>query len=80
LLASFCATKEFIIDPGTTKALAAWKAMELSHRLGLRKIVLEGDFLKVVNDLKQESVPLGVVRAYNARCKDDAAPAARMEG
>jgi ribonuclease HI len=59
LLASFCATKEFIIDPGTTKVLAAWKAVELSHHLGLRKIVLEGDSLKVVNDLKQESVQLG---------------------
>jgi hypothetical protein len=33
--------------------------VELSHRLGLRKIVPKGDSLKVVNDLKQESVQLG---------------------
>lgn len=55
VVASYCATKEFITDPTTAKALAAWRAVELSHHLGLLKIVLEGDYLEVVNGFKQES-------------------------
>jgi hypothetical protein len=43
LLASLCATKEQITDPGTAEAIAAWHAAKLAQRLGLRRIVLEGN-------------------------------------
>ena len=47
LVASFCATLEFITDPSSAEALVARKVaqVQVSHRLGLRRIILEGDAL-----------------------------------
>jgi hypothetical protein len=59
LLVAYCATREFITDPATAEALTAWQAAELSHRLGLQNIVLEGDALVVVNVLRTEETWLG---------------------
>ena len=62
LLVAFCATREFITDPATSEALITWQAAELSHRLGLQKVVLEGDALEVVNVLRTEELWLGRYR------------------
>lgn len=59
LLATQCATKDFITDPRTAEAYAAWRAVELSSQLGLQRIVLEGDALEIVNVLKNDEVWLG---------------------
>jgi hypothetical protein len=59
LLVAYCATREFITDPATAEALTAWQAAQLSHRLGLQNIVLEGDALEVVNVLRTEETWLG---------------------
>jgi ribonuclease HI len=39
-------------DPVTAEALAARRAVEVSHMLGLRKIILEGDALQIVQALQ----------------------------
>jgi hypothetical protein len=39
-------------DPVTAEALAARRAVEVSHMLGLRKIILEGDALQIVQALR----------------------------
>ena len=56
LLVASCATREFITDPATAKALSAWQAVELSQRLGRQNIVLEGNALEEVNVLKTEEI------------------------
>jgi hypothetical protein len=45
LIAALCTSKDHITDPASAKALAAGKAAEaeLCHRLGLEKVILEGD-------------------------------------
>jgi hypothetical protein len=39
-------------DPVTAEALAARRAVEVSHMLGLRKIILEGEALQIVQALR----------------------------
>lgn len=59
LLAALCATKDFITDPTTAEAYAVLKAVEFSHSLGLRRIILEGDALEIVSKLKHDENWLG---------------------
>ena len=44
-------TRPSINDPSTAEALAAWAAMEVIQQMDLRKIILEGDALEVVQAL-----------------------------
>lgn len=48
LIAALCATKDYIIYPATAEAIAARKAADLSRRMGLEKVILEGDALEIV--------------------------------
>ena len=54
VVAAWCATKTDVSDPASAEALAAWNVAVLSHRLGLRKVIAEGDALEVVNALKTD--------------------------
>ena len=54
VLAMFCATKRYVQDPTMAEAVAAWEAMELAQRLDLRRFILEGDALEIVQMLRQE--------------------------
>jgi ribonuclease HI len=51
LIAALCASKDHITDPTSAEALAASKAAELCHRLGLEKVILEGDAVEVDWDI-----------------------------
>lgn len=52
VVSMLCETKANVQDV-TTKALAAWKGVELSAALGLRKIIMEGDVLDIVQALRK---------------------------
>lgn len=54
VLAPLYSLKQFIIDPTTAEAYAAWKAMKFSKDLGLQSAQLEGDALKIVTTLQME--------------------------
>jgi ribonuclease HI len=55
VVASLCSTVPSITDPPTAEAIAAWKAAELCHALGLQRVILEGDALAIVQGLRQEA-------------------------
>lgn len=59
LVSSMSAVKENVTDLGTAEALAAWQAAEVAQRLGLRRVVLEGDALAVINIFKMDEPWLG---------------------
>ena len=59
LRAALCATKNFITDPAMAEAVAAQKAVEVCLRLGLQKVILEGDALEVVNVFLNEEKWMG---------------------
>jgi hypothetical protein len=46
-------------DPASAEALAAGKAAELCHRLGLEKVILEGDAVEVVAAFRCDGGGLG---------------------
>jgi hypothetical protein len=46
-------------DPASVEALAAGKAAELCHRLGLEKVILEGDAMEVVAAFRCDGGGLG---------------------
>ena len=52
-IAMFCANKGRVQDPTMAEAVAVWEAIELAHRLGLRRLILEGDVLEIVQMLKK---------------------------
>jgi hypothetical protein len=43
-----------IIDPATVEAMKAWQAIDQWKQLGLMKVILEGDSLKVIQDMQKE--------------------------
>ena len=53
-LAMQCATRTLFSDPATAEGMAAWTALELSLKLKLRSIILEGDAREVVQILCKE--------------------------
>jgi ribonuclease HI len=53
-VAMFCANKGFVQDPTMAEAQAAWEAVELTRRLNIRKIILEGDSLEIVKMLQKK--------------------------
>ena len=59
LLASLCATRKLVTNFGTVEAPAAWQAAELTRRLELRQVVLEGDALEIINIFKLDRAWLG---------------------
>jgi ribonuclease HI len=52
VMAMVCDTMILIQDPVLAEALAAKRAVELCLSLGIRKIILEGDSLRVVHALQ----------------------------
>jgi hypothetical protein len=48
VLAMMCETMEHIQDPVIAEVLAARQAVELIQALGMHKLILEGDALKIV--------------------------------
>lgn len=54
VLATYCDTKSYVQDSAATEAWAAWKAVELSIKMGWMKIHLEGDALEVVQAFRRE--------------------------
>jgi hypothetical protein len=52
IIAAFCASKQFIVDPITAKALAAWKMVEFCINMEFGNVCMEGDCLEVVKALK----------------------------
>ena len=67
VLAAMCSTKDYITDPGNAKALAAWHVVELSMRLGLVRVMLEGNALRVINVFNQEEQWMGSYGACHTR-------------
>jgi hypothetical protein len=59
VLASFCATKPHILDPGIVEAIFAWKMIEVVASLGYHSVLFEGDSPEIVQALKMEGVCLG---------------------
>lgn len=55
VLASLCSTLPSITNPTIAEAIAAWKAAELCHAMGLQRVILEGDALTIVQGLQQET-------------------------
>jgi ribonuclease HI len=52
VLAMMSESMDYIQDPATVEALAARRAVEFSHSLGISKINLEGDALQIVQALQ----------------------------
>jgi hypothetical protein len=46
---------DYIQDPATAEALAARRAVELSHSLGISKIILEGDANQIFQALRSSN-------------------------
>jgi hypothetical protein len=49
-----CETKEFVNDPAVAEALAARRGVELCEEWGIRKLLLEGDALLIVQALTSD--------------------------
>jgi hypothetical protein len=49
-----CGTRPSINDPSIAEALVAWAAVEVIQQMDLRRIILEGDALEVVQALNRE--------------------------
>jgi ribonuclease HI len=54
-MATLSETKDYIQDPATAEALAARRAVELSLNLGIRRLILEGDSLPIVQAIQEAS-------------------------
>jgi ribonuclease HI len=59
VVAMQCSTRQFICDPATAEALAAWTAVSLCGSLGLQSVVLEGDACEVVQYLRTDGICRG---------------------
>lgn len=53
-IAGLCAPQQFISDPTTAKALAAWKMVEFCINPEFENVVLEGDCQELVQALVSE--------------------------
>jgi hypothetical protein len=54
VIATQCATRQFIMDPTMVEALAFRTAVELRHQLGLMDVIFEGDSFEVVQAVRKE--------------------------
>lgn len=54
VIAMLCETKAYVQDPAAVEAIAARRGAEFSADLGVRKVILEGDALQIVQALNQE--------------------------
>jgi hypothetical protein len=59
VLASYCATKPYIVDPGIAEAISTWKMIEVVVSFGFQNVIFEGDSLKIVQALNNERSCLG---------------------
>ena len=59
VLASYCATKPYIVDPGIAEAVSAWKMIEVAVSLGFQSVIFEGNSLEIVQALRNEGCCLG---------------------
>ncbi|XP_059438559.1 uncharacterized protein LOC132171289 [Corylus avellana] len=59
IYAAFVVSRQYIIDPTTDEALAAWKMAQLYVPMGLNDVMLEGDSLEVVQALCEEESTWG---------------------
>lgn len=64
VVAMACETKDHIQDPAVAEAIAARRGVELSGELGIRRLLLEGDALQIVQAISSDVgvwVPYGVI-------------------
>lgn len=54
VVAMLCASKGYVTDPSLAEALATWQASDLIQRLDMRKVILEGDVLSIVQAMQKE--------------------------
>ncbi|XP_059446656.1 uncharacterized protein LOC132178224 [Corylus avellana] len=54
--ASLCASRPYMVDPAAAEAMALWYATVVIHPLCLQKVILEGDALEVVNNMKRDGL------------------------
>ncbi|XP_059429145.1 uncharacterized protein LOC132162954 [Corylus avellana] len=59
ILAAYVASRQYITDPTTTKALVAWKMVELCVCMEFQNVILEGDSLEVIQALRKEECSWG---------------------
>jgi ribonuclease HI len=52
VVGAFCCMRSFILDPTTAEAVGAWQAVMFGKRLGVERVIFEGDSLEVVNAVK----------------------------
>jgi hypothetical protein len=57
VFATMSTTIPFIIDPTVAKAVRAWKVVKLCRDLGIQRIIIEEDALKIVYALWLEGCP-----------------------
>lgn len=46
-------SKSYIFNPTVIEAFVAWKVVEFSRDLELQHVIMEGDALKIVQDLRK---------------------------
>lgn len=49
-----CVSRPFVTDPGLAEAMAAYQGALLCKEFGGSRVMLEGDALKVVNDVRKD--------------------------
>lgn len=54
VVGALCTTRPFITEPAMTEAIGAWQTAMFGRRLGLSKVIVEGDSLEVVQALRKE--------------------------
>lgn len=54
VLATICSSKPYITNPTIVEAHAAWKVEKFGTDLGLQNIIIEGDALKIVQNLQKD--------------------------
>jgi ribonuclease HI len=54
VLAMYCTTKGCITSPSDAEAVGAWAAVQLAKRMGLRRVILEGDALEIIQGLTRD--------------------------
>jgi hypothetical protein len=67
---AFTASKQFLTDPTSAEALAAWMLADICVKMGYNDVILEGDALEVVQALNREDFLCGRYGAFinDARC------------
>jgi ribonuclease HI len=54
VLAMYCTTKGFVTSPSDAETVGAWAAVELAKRLGLQRVIFEGDALEIIQALTRD--------------------------